>query len=237
MAAARRQGIRAVIWLTLRTAEVAYPPRGFESASLGFGDNNRILLQKSRQYGGRLQIADWAGHSANRPSWVGRDGSISHRRGRLPCRRSSPPRSIGCSPVRRSPRPSRGRHCVSARAAQGGRRSAGRDQGRHPPTGGANGVYGPGPRSAVRTYQGASDLSRHRHGDSAHRQGDGDLRLPPEPPVILSVTFPPTTTMRPTTAWSRRRFRQRHRRRDRAVHHDDHAGVSIVVDLIEGRSA
>jgi hypothetical protein len=70
MAEARAQRIRAVIWLTMRTADVSYPPRDFSSTSLGFGDNNRILLQKVRSYRGRLQIADWAGHSAGRRRWV-----------------------------------------------------------------------------------------------------------------------------------------------------------------------
>jgi hypothetical protein len=70
MAEARAQRIRAVIWLTMRTAAVAYPPRGFTSTSPGFDDNNRILLQKVRSYRGRLQIADWAGYSAGRRRWV-----------------------------------------------------------------------------------------------------------------------------------------------------------------------
>jgi hypothetical protein len=70
MAETREQRVRAVIWLTLRTAAVSYPPRGFNSTSLGFDDNNRILLQKVRPYRGLLQIADWAGHSAGRRRWV-----------------------------------------------------------------------------------------------------------------------------------------------------------------------
>jgi hypothetical protein len=39
MAEARSQGIKAVIWLTMRRAEVAYPGRDFNSTSLGFDDN------------------------------------------------------------------------------------------------------------------------------------------------------------------------------------------------------
>jgi Putative peptidoglycan binding domain len=70
MAEARSQRIKAVIWLTMRRAEVAYPGRTFVSTSLGFNDNNRILLQKVRPYRGQLQIADWAGHSAGRKRWV-----------------------------------------------------------------------------------------------------------------------------------------------------------------------
>jgi hypothetical protein len=74
MTAARRQGIKVVIWLTMRTAEVVYPRRDFTSTSYGFDDNNRILLQMSRRYPGILQIANWAGHSADQPSWVASDG-------------------------------------------------------------------------------------------------------------------------------------------------------------------
>lgn len=70
MAEARSQRIKAVIWLTMRRAPVEYPGRDFVSTSLGFNDNNRILLQKVGPYQGRLQIADWAGHSAGRRRWV-----------------------------------------------------------------------------------------------------------------------------------------------------------------------
>ena len=74
MAEAARQGVHKVIWLTMRTADVSYVSPGYRSSSSTFRDNNRILLQKAQQYGGALQIADWATYSADQPSWVGPDG-------------------------------------------------------------------------------------------------------------------------------------------------------------------
>jgi peptidoglycan hydrolase-like protein with peptidoglycan-binding domain len=74
VAEARRQGLLHVIWLTMRTADVSYVSPTYRSDSYTFRDNNRILLQKAQQYGGYLQIADWATHSAARPTWVGSDG-------------------------------------------------------------------------------------------------------------------------------------------------------------------
>ena len=74
MAEAARQGIPHVIWLTLRTADVSYVGPTFSSNTYTFRDNNRILLQKAQQYGGRLQIADWATYSASQSSWVVSDG-------------------------------------------------------------------------------------------------------------------------------------------------------------------
>ena len=74
MAEAASQGISKVIWLTMRTADVSYVAPGYISSSYTFRDNNRILLLKSQQYGGRLQIADWAGYSAGRTDWVTTDG-------------------------------------------------------------------------------------------------------------------------------------------------------------------
>ena len=74
MAEAARQGIPAVMWLTLRTADVSYVGPTYRSNSTTFRDNNRILLQKAGQYGSRLQIADWATYSASRPDWFYSDG-------------------------------------------------------------------------------------------------------------------------------------------------------------------
>ena len=74
VAEARRQGLRNVIWLTMRTADVSYVSPTYRSNSYTFRDNNRILLQKAQQYGGYLQVADWATHSATQRSWVGSDG-------------------------------------------------------------------------------------------------------------------------------------------------------------------
>jgi peptidoglycan hydrolase-like protein with peptidoglycan-binding domain len=74
MAEAARQGIPTVMWLTLRTADVSYVGPTFASNTFTFRDNNRILLQKSIQYGDRLQIADWATYSASRSDWFYGDG-------------------------------------------------------------------------------------------------------------------------------------------------------------------
>ncbi len=74
MAEAAIQGISKVMWLTMRTADVSYVAPGFSSNAHTFRDNNRILLQKSVQYGGRLQIADWAAYSAGKDSWFTPDG-------------------------------------------------------------------------------------------------------------------------------------------------------------------
>ena len=74
MTEAATQGIPAVMWLTLRTADVSYVGPTFQSNSSTFRDNNRILLLKAAQYGSRLQIADWATYSANRPDWFYADG-------------------------------------------------------------------------------------------------------------------------------------------------------------------
>ena len=74
MAEAARQGVSKVIWLTMRTADVSYVSPLYRSSASTFRDNNRILLQKAQQYGGVLQVADWATYSADHPSWVGPDG-------------------------------------------------------------------------------------------------------------------------------------------------------------------
>lgn len=74
MAEAQRQGIAKVMWLTMRTADVSYVAPTFQSNTYTFRDNNRILLQKSEQYGGRLQIADWATFTADKVSWFASDG-------------------------------------------------------------------------------------------------------------------------------------------------------------------
>lgn len=74
MAAAGRQGIGTVVWLTMATADVDAVGPDYASTSYTFRDNNRILLQKAAEYGGALQVADWATHSAAHPSWFGPDG-------------------------------------------------------------------------------------------------------------------------------------------------------------------
>jgi peptidoglycan hydrolase-like protein with peptidoglycan-binding domain len=77
MAEAARQGIPQVMWLTLRTADVRCVPLSYRSTATSFRDNNLVLLQKSRQYGGRLVVADWATHSqryGSDPNYVSPDG-------------------------------------------------------------------------------------------------------------------------------------------------------------------
>ncbi len=68
------QGIPRVMWLTFRTADVTYVGPTYNSDLHTFRDNNKLLLQKALRYGGRLQIANWAGHSARHPEWVASDG-------------------------------------------------------------------------------------------------------------------------------------------------------------------
>ena len=77
MAEAARQGIPRVMWLTYRTADVRCVPLSYRSTATTFRDNNLILLQKAREYGGRLVIADWATYSTrygSNPTYVSPDG-------------------------------------------------------------------------------------------------------------------------------------------------------------------
>src|SRR5262245_343398 len=74
MAEAIRQGIPRVMWLTFRTADVSYVGPEYHSNQYTFRDNNKSLLQKAWRYGGRLQIANWAGYSAHHHEWVASDG-------------------------------------------------------------------------------------------------------------------------------------------------------------------
>jgi hypothetical protein len=181
MAEARSQRIKAVVWLTMRTAEVAYPGRDFHSTSLGFTDNNRILLQKVRPYRGRLQIADWAGHSAGRRRWV-TDGIHLTAVGAAALSRFiadqvgvvlsgvsiTPP-----APWSRLRLGSRGPKVVAAQRVL-------IDAG-IPLPGGADGIYGPNTKAAVGVYQ-------RRHGipitGIVYRRtavAMGIYRLPPSP--------------------------------------------------------
>jgi hypothetical protein len=74
MAEAAAQGIPVVVWATMRTADVTYVGPTYASNASTFRDNNRILLAKASQYGGRLQVADWATYSASHREWVEFDG-------------------------------------------------------------------------------------------------------------------------------------------------------------------
>jgi len=186
MAAARRQHIKVVIWLTLRTAEVAYPRRGFKSTSDGFGDNNRILLQESRQYIGRLQIANWAGHSADRPAWVASDGIHLTSTGALAVSKFIARKvdRVFAGAAITPPAPWATLHVGSrgpkVTAAQRAVISAGIRL-----RGGASGVYGRRTETAVRTYQQHKGLLVTGTVTRQTARVMGIYRLPPRPPTIL----------------------------------------------------
>ena len=70
MAEAARQGIRTVMWLTLRTAPVGFVPSTYRSTSGSFRDNNLIMLQKAQQYAGRSGHRRLGGFSAGHQRMV-----------------------------------------------------------------------------------------------------------------------------------------------------------------------
>jgi hypothetical protein len=74
MAEAAAQGIPVVIWATMRTAGVSYVGPHYAANATTYLSNNRILYTKAAQYGGRLQVADWASYSASHREWVTPDG-------------------------------------------------------------------------------------------------------------------------------------------------------------------
>jgi hypothetical protein len=182
MAEARAQRIRAVIWLTMRRAPVEYPRRDFTSTSLGFNDNNRILLQKVRPYRGRLQIADWAGRSAGKRRWV-TDGIHLTSVGAAALSQFIADQvgvvlsGVSITPPAHWARLHLGSRGPRVLAAQRVLIAA-----RIPLPGGADGIYGAYTRAAVLVYQ-------KRHGiavtGNVNRQTAllmGIYRLPPEPP-------------------------------------------------------
>jgi hypothetical protein len=185
VAAARRQHIRVVIWLTLRTAEVAYPRRDFTSTSYGFEDNNRILLQKSRQYLGRLQIANWAGHSADRSSWVASDGIHLTATGAAAVSRfiANQVDRVFAGAAITPPAPwdtlHLGSHGRKVTAAQRAVMRAGIGL-----AGGATGVYGRRTEAAVRTYQQRKGIPVTGTVTRRTARVMGIYRLPPRPPAI-----------------------------------------------------
>ncbi len=70
---ARRQGIGAVVWLTLRTDVDYEDPQHLANAET-YRSANRTLREAADRSGGYLQLADWALHSADRAEWFGPDG-------------------------------------------------------------------------------------------------------------------------------------------------------------------
>jgi lysophospholipase L1-like esterase len=71
---AERQGIGAVVWLSLRTKGVDYEEPLHQANGSTYRDANRALYEVAAESGGSLHVADWASHSADRPDWFERDG-------------------------------------------------------------------------------------------------------------------------------------------------------------------
>ena len=72
---ARRQGITAVIWLSLRTKGVDYEEPLHLANGSTYRDANRSLYEIAGELNGYLQIADWATYSAESPEWFESDGA------------------------------------------------------------------------------------------------------------------------------------------------------------------
>jgi hypothetical protein len=70
---ARRQGIGAVVWLTLRTQVDYEDPLHLANADT-YRSANRLLHEAAERSDGYLQLADWATHSADRDEWFAPDG-------------------------------------------------------------------------------------------------------------------------------------------------------------------
>lgn len=74
IAEAERQGIPHVMWLTLPTSEVSYEEPLHQANAETYREANQFLLDTAAAYGGYLQVADWAAHSAGQSSWFEYDG-------------------------------------------------------------------------------------------------------------------------------------------------------------------
>jgi peptidoglycan hydrolase-like protein with peptidoglycan-binding domain len=72
---ARRQGIGAVVWLSLRTKGVDYEEPLHLANGSTYRDANRSLYALAEEFDGYLQVADWATHSAESPEWFEADGA------------------------------------------------------------------------------------------------------------------------------------------------------------------
>ena len=71
---AKQQGVDAVVWLTLRVADVDYEEPLHEANSVTYREANETLLREAGQSGGYLQVADWATYSDGRTDWFEPDG-------------------------------------------------------------------------------------------------------------------------------------------------------------------
>jgi hypothetical protein len=74
VAEARRQGIRHVVWLTLRDHDVSYQDPQERANADGYQDDNLLLYEKADALDGYLQVADWATFAWDRPEWFEYDG-------------------------------------------------------------------------------------------------------------------------------------------------------------------
>lgn len=72
---AREQGIGSVVWLSLRTKGVDYEEPLHLANGSTYRQANRSLYALAGEYGGYLQIADWATFSADHPDWFESDGA------------------------------------------------------------------------------------------------------------------------------------------------------------------
>lgn len=72
---AREQGIRSVLWLSLRTRGVDYEEPLHLANGSTYREANRSLYALADESGGFLQIADWATYSAEHPEWFESDGA------------------------------------------------------------------------------------------------------------------------------------------------------------------
>jgi peptidoglycan hydrolase-like protein with peptidoglycan-binding domain len=75
VAEAQQQGIGAVVWLSLRTQGVDYEEPLHLANGGTYRGANRSLYELAGQFGGYLQIADWATYSAGSPDWFESDGA------------------------------------------------------------------------------------------------------------------------------------------------------------------
>jgi hypothetical protein len=74
VAEARRQDIRHVLWLTLRTDGVSYEEPLHQANGRTYREGNEVLFSEAAKLDGYLQIADWATYSTGHEGWLEPDG-------------------------------------------------------------------------------------------------------------------------------------------------------------------